>query len=348
MGRWGLVRAVAFVVALWALPSGAQRLELHRSLGPPPELPERPAFEELLVSFADPGRALKDGFTVPSLSLAVRSRAWAFMRPGACEQKQVWDVLAMPAQEVSVSELPAGAGRRLVSLLKLDPEVERLRVRELGPWFRGPSGPLQSLLQSTIDRFPGSRTAGVATAGVAALGLIYQFGTQRAQNLGLTPVLRGTTLGGRLHGAVELHSEPRFQNARADLSARFLLPETLQLPLPAGRVEQLEVGGTAARTPTGLLLDSRWANLRARISWLELLVGVRSTQADPYLWMDVQTIVQREHFGLRAVFSRQWTTAHMRTMATATLRTGPVLSGLFVGVDGYAGRSFGLISMGAF
>lgn len=348
MGRWGAVRGVAFVLALWALPSSAQLLELHRSLGPAPGLPDRPAFEELLSSFADPGRALRDGFTVPSLSLAVRSRSWAFVQPGQCDQKQMWDVLAMPAQEVPLSELPGGAGHHLVSLLKLDPEVERLRVRELGPWFRGPSGPLQSLLQSTLDKFPGSRTGAMATAGVAALGLVYQFGTQRMQNLGLTPVIRGTTLGGRLRGTIALHSEPHFQNARADISARVLLPEMLQLPLPAGRIEQLEFGGTAARTPTGLLIDARWANLRARISWLELIMGVRSTQADPYLWMDVQTIVQRDQFGLRAVFSRQWTTEHLRGMATATLRTGPVLSGLFVGADGYAGRSFGLISMGAF
>jgi hypothetical protein len=342
------VRAVAFVVALWALPSSAQLLELHRSVGPPAGLPERPAFEELLSSFADPGRALRGGFTVPSLSLAVRSRAWAFVQPGPCEQKQMWDVLSMPAQDVALSELPGGAGHHLVSLLKLDPSVERLRVREVGPWFRGPSGPVQGFLQATLDKFPGSKTGAMATAGVAALGLVYQFGTQRIQNLGLAPVVRGTTLGGRLRGTLALQSEPHFQNARADMSARVLLPETLQLPLPAGRIEQLEFGGTAARTPTGLLIDARWANLQARISWLELIMGVHSTQADPYLWMDVQTIVQREQFGLRAVFSRQWTTAHIRTTATATLRMGPVLSGLFVGADGYAGHSFGLIGMGAF
>jgi hypothetical protein len=76
-------------------------------------------------------------------------------------------------------------------------------------------------------------------------------------------------------------------------------------------------------------------------------VGLRSCHADPNLWMDVETIVQREHFGLRAVFGRQWITASVRSMATATLRTGPVLSGLFLGLQD-KGRAFGLISMGTF
>jgi hypothetical protein len=336
---------VAFVVALWALPSGAQLIELHRSLAPPPHLPERPAFEELLVSFADPERALRDGFTVPSLSLAVRSRAWAFVRsgPGAYEQKEVWGALALPAQDLTVSELPAG--HRLVTLLKLDPEIEHLRVGDVGPWFRGPDGPLKRFLRSTLDRFPGSRTGAEVAAGVAALGLLYQFGTERAHSLGLSPVLRRSLLGGSLHGSVELHSEPRFQNARADVVASYRLPEALRLI--SGPVEQIEVGGTAARTPEGVLLDARWANLRGRVSWLEMRVGIRSTHAEPHLWMDVETSVQREHFGLRAVVGRQWVTANLRSMATATLRTGPVLSGLFVGVQN-AGRTFGLISTGSF
>jgi hypothetical protein len=334
---------LAFVVALWALPSGAQLLELHRSLAPPPELPERPAFEELLGSFADPERALRGGFTVPSLSLAVRSRAWAFVRSGTYEQKEAWGALSLPAQDLAVSEFPGG--RRLVTLLKLDPGVEQLRVRDLGPWFRGPDGPLQRVLHATIDRFPGSRTGATATASVAALGLIYQLGTERAHSLGLTPMLRGTTLGGSLRASVELHSEPRFENARADVVASYRLPEALRLI--SGPIEQLEVGGSAARAPNGLLLDTRWANLRGRVSWLELRVGIRSTHTEPYLWMDVETIVQREHFGLRAVVGRQWVTASVRSTATATLRTGPVLSGLFVGVH-ETGRTFGLVSMGTF
>jgi hypothetical protein len=343
-GGWGVVRAaVVFVVALWTLPSGAQPLELRRSLAPPPELPERPAFEELLVSFADPERALQDGFTVPSLSLAVRSRAWAFVRSGTYEQGEAWGALSLPAQDLALSELPGS--HRLVTLLNLDPGVEQLRVRDLGPWFRGPDGPLQRVLRSTLDRFPGSRTGATAAAGVAALGLIYQLGTERAHSLGLSPLLRGSTLGGRLHASVELHSEPRFHNARADVAASYQLPETLRLL--SGRVEHLEVGGTAARTPGGVQLDTRWANLRGRVSWVELRVGVRSTHAEPYLWMDVETSVQREHFGLRAVVGRQWVTASMRSMATATLRTGPVLSGLFLGVQD-AKRAFGLISTGSF
>ncbi len=334
---------MAFVGALWALPSGAQLLELRRSLAPPPELPERPAFEELLVSFADPERALRDGFTVPSLSLAVRSRAWAFVRPDSYEQQEAWSALSLPAQDLVVSDLPGGA--RLVTLLKLDPEVEELRVGDLGPWLRGPNGPLRKLLHSTLDKLPGPRKGAEVAAGVAALGLIYQFGTERAHGLGLSPVLRGTTLGGSLSGSVELRSEPRLRNARVDVMASYRLPAALRLL--TGPVEQLEVGGTAARTDEGLLLDTRWVNLRGRVSWLELRVGVHSTHAEPYLWMDVETLVQREHFGLRAVVSRQWGTASFRSMGTATLRTGPVLSGLFLGVQG-AGRTFGLLSMGTF
>jgi hypothetical protein len=337
---------VAFVVALWALPSGAQLLELHRSLAPPVELPERPAFEELLFSFADPERALKGGFTVPSLSLAVRSRAWAFVRPGMHEQREALDALSISAQDLTLSDVPAG--RQLATFLNLDPELERLRVRDFGPWFRGSSGPLQRVLRSALDRFPGPRPAAMATAGVAALGLIYQFGTGRMDELGLSPMLRGTAYGGLLHASIRLHSEPRFQNARAEMLARVRLPETLRLPLLDGRFEHLEVGGTAARTADGVVLDTRWANLRGRLAWLELSLGVRSSHAEPQLWMDIETSMQRERFSLRAVFSRQWATARLRSMAMATLRTGPVMSGLFVGIHETVGGTFGLVSMGTF
>ncbi|HSP77523.1 MAG TPA: hypothetical protein VLQ93_03280 [Myxococcaceae bacterium] len=326
-------------MALWALPSGAELLGVHRPLAPPPELPERPAFEELLLSFADPEQALEGGFTVPSLSLAVRARAWAFVRPEAHEERDAWDALALPAQELSLADLPGGG--HLASLLELGPEARHLRVKELGPWLRGPGGPLHEAL----DDLPGPRAAAVLTGGAVALGLIYQFGTPQAAHLGLPAALSGTLLGGRLHASVQLHSEPRFQNARAEVETRFRLPE---LPLLGEHLEVREVGGTVARTPERLLLDTRWASLRARLTWLELSLGVRSSQDEPGLWMDLETNVRREHLGLHAVFSRQWETARSRATATATLRTGPVLTGLFLGVQGTSRHTFGLVSMGTF
>ena len=81
MGRLLSTWAVLVTALLWALPSGAEILELRRPVVPPLGVPERPAFEELLGSFADPDRALKGGFNT-SLALAVRSRAWAFI-PGS-------------------------------------------------------------------------------------------------------------------------------------------------------------------------------------------------------------------------------------------------------------------------
>lgn len=342
MGRGASAWAVVFTLAFWALPSSAEVLELYRPLAPPPSIPDRPAFEELLFSFADPDRALEGGFTVPSLSLAVRSRAWAFMPARRYEQRDALDTLSQPAQDITLSELPAG--RHLVSFLNLGPDV---RVRDLGPWLRGPDSPLQRGLNSALDFFQVPKPAAMVSAGVAVLGLVHQFGTAQANSLGIPTSVSGTTLWGHLNASVQLHSEPRFHNARADMSARFKLPE---LPLPATvRLEQLEVGGVAANTPElGLLLDTRWANLRGRLSWLELCVGVHANHAEPQLWTNLETSIQRDRFSVRAVFSRQWETARFRSLGTATLRTGPVMSGLFLGVQGNAVRSFGLVGMGSF
>jgi hypothetical protein len=335
------------MVALRALPAGAEPLEVHRQYTTPPvELPELPAFEELLFSFADPQRALEGGFAVPNLSLAVRARAWGFVRPGARDQREAWDVLSLSSQDLTLSDIPAGG--RLAKFLELGPEGERFRVHDLGPWLRGPNSPIQKTLRPLLDRLPGQETTAIIAATVAGVGLAYQFGTTQAQALGLSPELRGTTLGGLLRASVRLQTEPHFQNARADVAASFRLPETLRLKLLGARLEQLEVGGSALRVPQGLLLDSRWAHLRGRMSWLELTFGVRSNHAEPLLWMDLETIMRRERFDLRAVFSHQWVTTRTQAMATATLRTGPVLSGLFVGIQGRVRHSFGLVGMGAF
>jgi hypothetical protein len=77
-------------------------------------------------------------------------------------------------------------------------------------------------------------------------------------------------------------------------------------------------------------------------------VGVHATHAEPQLWTNLETSVQRDRFSVRAVFSRQWETARFRSLGTATLRTGPVMSGLFLGLQGNAVRSFGLVGMGSF
>ena len=96
------------------------------------------------------------------------------------------------------------------------------------------------------------------------------------------------------------------------------------------------------------MLDSRWANLRGRLSWLELCLGVHSDRADPNLWMVLETSVQRERFSVRGVLNQQLRTGHTRLMATATLRTGPVLSGLFVGSNDIVKHTFGVVGMAAF
>ncbi|PTL85988.1 hypothetical protein DAT35_03190 [Vitiosangium sp. GDMCC 1.1324] len=309
-------------------------------------MPERHAFEELLWSFADPQRALEGGFAAPSLSLAVRAKAWAFMRPGMREQREAWEVLSLSAQDITLSDLPAGS--RFARFLELGPQGEQMRVRDLGPWLRGPQSPLQTTLRPMLDSIPGKETTAVVAASVAGLGLLWQFGTTHAQALGLTPVFSGTILDGHLQGSIQLQSEPHFKNARADVAARIFLPEVLRLPVFGGRIEQLEVGGTAARVSQGFLLDSRWARLRGRLSWFELSMGVRSNHDEPPLWTDVETIVRHAHFDLRAVCSYQWATTRTAAMATATVRTGPVLSGLFFGVQGTTRHTFGLVGMGTF
>jgi hypothetical protein len=259
------------------------------------------------------------------------------------EQRDALNTLAQPAKDVTLSELPAG--RQLVSLLALGPDGGQVRVRDLGPRLSNPDSPLQKGITSALDYLHIPKPVALLPVGVVALGLLHQFGTAQATSLGLPTSVSGTVLGGRLNGSVQLHSEPHFQNARVDLTVRVRLPE---LPLPTLRLEQLEVGGAAARTPDGLLLDTRWVNLRGRVSWLELCLGIHSNHAEPALWTVLETGVQRERFSMRAVLSHQWETTRSRLMATATLRTGPVLSGLFMGSQDNVKHTLGLIGMGSF
>lgn len=348
MDRLASTWAVLLAAALCALPCGAAVLELHRPLAPPPGIPERPVFEELLFSFADPDRALEGGFTPSSLALAVRSRSWGFLPiTGRYEQRDALGSLGDSLKDLTLSELPAG--RSLVSLLALGDDGEQVRLRDLGPRLSGPRSLLQRGIDSTLAFLHVSKPVAAVTAGVAALGLLYQFGTRPVNSLGVPLSLSGTLLGGHVNTSVQLTSEPRFQNARTDLSVRVRMPELLRLGLL--RLDQVEVGSALARTPEAMFLDTRWANLRGRISFLDLCVGAHSSQGDPAVWSVVETGLQREHFSVRAVLNHQWTTARTRLMATATLRTGRVLSGFFVGsqdTQEIAKHTFGFISTGVF
>jgi hypothetical protein len=347
MDRLASAWAVLLTAALWALPCGATVLELHRPLAPPPAIPDRPAFEELLFSFADPDRALEGGFTTPSLSLAVRSRSWGFISTGNREQRDALGSLSESLKDLTMAELPAG--RSLVSLLALGDDGGQVRLRDLGPRLSGPQGFIQKGVDSALAFLHVSRPVAAVSASVAALGLLYQFGTKPVNSLGVPLSVSGTLLRGHLNTTVQLNSEPRFQNARTDIAVRVRMPELLTLG--TWRLDQIEVGSALARTADGLLLDTRWANLRGRISWLELCLGAHSSQGDPAIWSVLETGVQREHFSVRAVLNHQWATARTRLMATATLRTGQVLSGFFIGgqdTQELAKHTFGLIGTGVF
>ncbi|MFY0582746.1 hypothetical protein ACN28S_58275 [Cystobacter fuscus] len=343
MGRFASAWAVILTVTLWALPAGATVLELYRPLAPPPTVPDQPVFDELLFSLADPERALAGGLTVPSLDLAIRARAWGFIPATQYEQRAALDSLSEPMKNLTMSELPAG--RQLVSLLALGPDGEQVRLRDLGPRLSGPDSLLQRGLDSTLGFLRVPKPVAIIAASAAALGLLHQFGTRPADDLGVPISLSGTLLNNRLNTSVRLSSGRHFQNARADISLRWSLPE---ISLRTLRLEQLELGGAAARTAEGLLLDTRWANLRGRLSWLEFCLGVHSSQAEPALWTVLETGVRRENFSVHTLLSHQWETARLRLMATATLRTGQVMSGFFVGSQDRVKHTFGLIGMGTF
>ena len=347
MGRFLSTWAVLVTAILWAQPSRAEILELRRPLAPPPSVPERPAFEELLSTFADPDRALRGGFTVP-LAVAIRARGWAFVPTERFEQREALGSLSDPLRDLTMSELPAG--RQLVSLLALGENGEQVKIRDLGPRLSAADGRLQQGLNWTLDFFRISKPVAVASAGAAALAMLYQFGTAPATGLGIPVSLSGTLIKNRLNTSLLLNSEPRFKNVRADISARVQLPE---LTLKHMHLDQVEVGGAAQRTDEGMKLDTRWANIRGRVSWLELCLGTHSSHGDPALWTVLETGVQRDRFSLRAMISRQWQTTHSRLTATATLRTGQVLSGLFLGNQDNGplnnqNHTFGVVSTGVF
>ncbi len=304
---------------------------------------ERPAFEELLFAFADSNRGFSGGFTAPSLALAVRARAWAFIPAGGHEQRDGLNTLAQPARDVTLSDIPAG--RHIASLLELGPEGEQVRVRDLGPRLSHADSPLQRGLTSALEYLHVSKRTAIISASVAALGLLYQYGTAPVTGLGIPTLVNTSMFKGRLKMSFQLHSEPRFQNARGDIAVRVRLPE---LSLRYASVNQVEVGGAATRTAEGVLLDTRWANLRGRVSWLELCVGIHSSRAEPHVWTVLETGVQQDRFSVRTVLSRQWETARSRLQATATLRTGPVLSGVFLGAQENKRHTFGVVGMGAF
>jgi len=135
-----------------------------------------------------------------------------------------------------------------------------------------------------------------------------------------------------------------------DLIFKPSIPEACWLKL-VGIVRDMQgrqPGVRSHRRQAGLLLDTRWANLRGRLSWLEFCLGVHSNQADPALWTVLETGVRRENFSVHTLISHQWETARLRLMATATLRTGQVMSGLFVGSQDRVKHTFGLIGMGTF
>lgn len=363
MGRWGWGALV--VAGLWTSASRAEDLQLSRSLAPPPTeskpppeptlvghgplaispgVPDRGVFEELLFSFADPDRVLSGGLAAPTLSLAIRSRAWAFVPTGKYEQQDALNTLSEPTRNLTMGELPGG--KRLASLIDLGPDGEQVRLRDLGPRLSGTNGPLQRGLNSVIDYLHVPKPVAILSASAAALGAIYQFGTGPITGLGVPVLLNENLLKGRVNTTLQLTSTPHFQNARGDVSARFKLPV---LELRSLRVEQVELGGAVMRTTAdGVLIDTRWANLRGRVAWLEWCWGVHADRADPHLWMLLETRVQRDRLNLHAIFNKQWDTGHSRLMATATVRTGPVLTGLFVGGTDRVNRTFGVVGMAAF
>jgi hypothetical protein len=367
MGRYiSFIRAVLFTVALWAGASRAEGVDLYWSLAPPPSdpateirvptrpfepissMPERPAFEEFLFALADPDRALQGGFTAPSLAVAIRAHAWAFVPTGNYEQRDALNTLSQPTREVTLSDVPAG--KHLASLLDLGPDADRLRVRELGPRLSGRDSQLQRGIDSALGLLHVPKPAAAVGAGVLALALLNQYGTSPATNLGLPVNVNASLFKGRLGTSFQLTSEPHFKNARADFATRIRLPS---LGLRHLSLDLFEVGGVAIRTPEQVTLDSRWANLRGRVSWLQLCVGVHSSQAEPALWTVLETGVQRDRFSLRTVLSHQWQTARSRFQAMATLRTGPVLTGFFMGSADNGGaelvkHTVGFIGMGAF
>jgi hypothetical protein len=340
-------------LVLGALPAGAQAYgELRVSARPgqevpvPLELPDGGAFEELLLSFSDVHRGLQGGFQVQPLSLAIRSRARGFLAPGPREEAEAQGVLSIPVQEMTWSDLPGGP--ELATHLYGKPDVENLRVRDFGTWLRGPEGPLEKAVGEVLRSFPGGKPAAVVSGSVAALGLIYQYGTAPAHALGIEPVVRASLFGRRLRTSLRLDSGPRFENARVDLASHFALPEQLQLPLLGGRIELVEAGVTAQRIRDEIVVDTRWARVRARLAWLELVGGVRANVYEPHLWMDMEGRLRIERLSLRALGATQPSTGRWYGTATAMLHMSSFLSGVFLSMHGPLQHTMGFVTMAMF
>jgi hypothetical protein len=337
----GLVWVLGGALPLYAQTPTDPRL-LVRSVG---GLPERGAFQELLTFLAQPTTTRPEGFVTPPLSLAVRSRAVGFVSSDPIPENALWDALGAEAMDMPVSELPGGTQIR--TFFRRGPE-DSMRLRDLGPLLRSRDGPFRSTLRALLGNAAGAEMVGNVAIAAAVMGAVSKWGTLRAMQLGLAPTIMHQTDDQRWASAATLYSEPNFVNARVDLSTRLKLPELFALGGEAHE-EFVEVGITTAGAGSWeKALSSRWAKVRTHTERIDLALGVRSNQGEPFVWSEAELAFREKWFAVQSTVRHAFGTGQLHLLTTLTIQTGSAMWGVYGTVQTPGTRTVGLLAMAVF
>lgn len=325
------------------------------ALAPSP-LPDVGTFELLLFHMArPPGPAPRQpgaeprGMLLYDVNLAIRSGAVGFLPMNDRALQASWELLAQPAMNAPLSDLPMN-GDRVVSRLLPDQilDTHALKVRDVGTLLVGEHGPVQRLGRFMFGEGAAGDVATGVVGGIAAFGLAMQLGTAQAQALGFAPSLSGSALGDRVWGSVGLRTQPRLENALADAATRIRLYRFDDQPLLG---ELFFEGGLTwskdAPTPEQRFYYS-WFRLRSGGPLLAAAVGAHRFGADPRPWTDVDATLSRGPLRLRLSMSLQQETGLAQLTSVATGRTEHATFGLFLGAHTRNGVSAGLMGLALF
>lgn len=341
-----LALALGAAVPLEAAPSPA---EWNPALTPPPPLPDVGTFDLLLFHMARPPGPDTRGMLLYDVNLALRAGAVGFLPIHDGDLQASWEILAQPAMNAPLSDLPMN-GHRVLTLLVPDQliDAQQTKVRDVGALLAGEHGPVQRIGRVIFGGGPGGEVATGIAGGLAAFGLALQMGTAQAQALGFSPTVSGNLLGDQVWGAVGLRTEKKLENAMADAATRVRLYR-FENRRALGDV-MLEGGLTWSKdapTPEQRLAYG-WVRLKSGGPVLDTAIGAHLVGGDPRPWTDLDATLNGGPLRLRLSLSLQQESGLAQVTSIATGRGESSTFGLFLGAHTLQGMMAGVMGMAVF